>query len=94
MKTYKLTESDLINYYTKQKNVTTREDRLDRTKAEKYIANERINEAKATNKNLHLIPLWEKQIESLDNLIVKRKKELEDSKIARDEFLKRYEMIQ
>lgn len=91
MKTYTLNERDLDNYYTLQRILIVKEDKLDTQKARKSIYEDNIEKAKITNRNKHLVPLWENELPNIEKLIKKYEKELKKIKNQKEEFLKKLE---
>lgn len=91
MKTYTLNERDLDNYYTLQRILIVKEDKLDTQKARKSFYEDNIEKAKVTNRNKHLVPLWEDELPNIEKLIKKYEKELKKIKNQKEEFLKKLE---
>lgn len=91
MKTYTLNERDLDNYYTLQRILIVKEDKLDTQKARKSIYEDNIEKAKITNRNKHLVPLWENELPNIEKLIKKYEKEVKKCKEQKEEFLKKLE---
>lgn len=91
MKTYTLNEKDLDTYYTLQRILIVKEDKLDTQKARKSIYEDNIEKVKVTNRNKHLVPLWENELPNIEKLIETYEKELEKIKNQKEEFLKKLE---